>query len=126
MRFTSVLMLLATALLTACGDDDESGVCPAVWIPAVRMTVVNTLGVAVQDARVTFSLDGEEEEEATCTQQGQTEGSCLEWTTRNEVGRYDLHATSSDGLRSDSDEVTVTGGACGPTGTTDVQLVLPD
>jgi hypothetical protein len=126
-RFKTVLMVLSTALLGACGEDDDSVVCPAVWVPAVRMTVVDARGAAVQDARVTYRLDGGAEQDADCAQRPQPQStSCLEWETRNKVGTYVVRATSADGLRSDSEEVSVTGGECGPGETTDVQLVLPD
>ena len=117
-----VSVCLVAGVGSACGEEENPRVCPGVVYPSVEVDVVDARGADVCDARVTFTVDGGPEQEAQRT----TRGLCSRWSTAWErAGVHVVTATSADGLRSVTGQVTVTQGECNvrPESLT---LVLPD
>ncbi len=119
------LLLVISAVLPACARPDSF--CTLEARAAVQVTVVDTQGGILRDARVTFTVDGGPEEQALCNgSQLQTAPPCDRWVTGYErAGEYVITATSADGTRTARTQVTVSEDEC-HVKTETVRLTLPD
>ena len=112
-----VLVLLA---VSGCGSSECSGDAHA----SVIVRVVNAGGTTVEDAEVTYSVDGGQDQPAECWDK--TDNGCASWSAGIErVGRFLIRATSGDGTKSTTRSVDVGAreGQCG-VATQDVTLTI--
>ncbi|PTL75206.1 hypothetical protein [Vitiosangium sp. GDMCC 1.1324] len=122
MRLIRASLLLAVLpLLPAC----EPGDCSATPNGILMVTVVDTRGNPIRDARVTFTPEGESEQPAWCAESAGTGQNCERWTGGDGAGNYLVQATSADGTRTAQQSVSVKETSCGFT-SGNVQLTLPD
>jgi hypothetical protein len=125
MRLHRVALLLAvSAVLPACGQPDS--LCTLEARPSVGVTVVDTRGNLLRDARVTYTRDGGPVQQAQCFSPSNGAGGCERWWTEPEQpGLFVITATSVDGQRTVQQQVTVTEDECHVL-TETVQLTLPN
>lgn len=116
----AVLWMTACSL-SACASSAED--CTDVFIPAVLISVVNSQGAAVLDARVSYSVDGGPMNQAVCNDTLAT--GCETWLTPDQPGDYRVRATSKDGARSVEQRVLVEADGCHARGQS-LRLTLPD
>lgn len=115
------LLLTVLPLLPAC----EPRICSAMHNGAFMVTVVDTRGNPIRDARVTFTPEGDSEQPAWCAESFGTEQNCERWTGGDGAGNYLVRATSADGTRTAQQSVTVRETSCG-IDSEDAHLTLPD
>ncbi|MFY0569940.1 hypothetical protein ACN28E_39765 [Archangium lansingense] len=122
MRLIRAALLLAVLpLLPAC----EPMVCSAMRNGAFMVTVVDTQGNPVRDARVTFTPEGGSEQPAWCAESAGTGQSCERWTGGDGTGNYLVRATSADGTRTAQQSISVKETSCG-IDSENAHLTLPD
>jgi hypothetical protein len=123
--FRTVLLLAAATVLPACFSGSES-FCTFEARASVQVMVVDTQGNFQRNARVTFTRDAEDEQEATCLGTSQTPTGCGMWVADYErPGEFLITATSADGTRTVQQQVLVTEDECHVI-TELVKLTLPD
>jgi hypothetical protein len=124
------IVLPLCVILSACGlpdllDNDDIGFCSYNSLPSVVVTVVNPVGTIVDDARVTFRLNGGPEQVAECNPGKSTSGGCTEWVAEWErPGVFTLTATSLNGEHTDQQQISVSEDEC-HVNTEKVTLMLP-
>ncbi|WNG48267.1 hypothetical protein F0U60_32175 [Archangium minus] len=134
MRLIRASLLLAVLpLLPAC----EPGICAAsttngALLAAARsangvfmVTVVDTRGNPVRDARVTYTPEGGTEQPAWCAESFGSDQNCERWTGGDGEGTYLVRATSADGSRSAEQNVSVRMTSCSIE-SDGAHLTLPD
>jgi hypothetical protein len=127
MRVFTVLPLCV--ILSACGlpdllDNDAGRFCTLDSRPSVVVTVVNPVGTIVDDARVTFSLNGGPEQLAECAAAPHPSGGCTKWMAERETpGAFTLRATSVNGEHTQQ-QISVSADECHVI-TEEVTLMLP-
>jgi hypothetical protein len=85
--------------------------CDDMAMASVSITVVDGTGAAVRDAKVSFTLNGGQSQDAQCV--GGAAGDCRSWTAAYEqAGTFVVTATSADGSKTDRKEAVVTSGSC--------------
>lgn len=131
------LLLAVSAVLPACGAGSyaeethisQGTFCTLEARPAVLVTVVDAGGNVQRDARVTFTRDGNPEQQAMCNgNQLNPQPPCDRWVTTYEwPGEYVITATSADGSRTGLAQVKVgeTSDGCHVI-TETVRITLPD
>jgi hypothetical protein len=104
---TAVLVL--SVILAACSDEIGRGeFCTLEARASVGVTVVDPQGTAVEDARVTFSLDEGPEQQAECVGRGTSSGGCAHWAAGWEAsGDFLITATSADGKHTAQQRISV-------------------
>jgi hypothetical protein len=107
--FLCALIVAAPIVLPGCGTGGTQ--CTAIAASSVTVTVVNDVGAVQPDAKVTFSVDGGQEQAAECVQPAGT--GCQSWTAGVEqTGMFTLKAVSGDGLKHAQASATVTSDEC--------------
>ncbi|HYO69263.1 MAG TPA: hypothetical protein VEU33_24610 [Archangium sp.] len=123
MRIAPLLSL--SAVLSGCSLPTE-GFCTLEARASVQVNVVDPRGNPVRDARVTFTLNGSEVQQALCNGSELAQGNCDTWVTGYEQpGEYIITATSADGQRTARQSVSVGEDECHVQSQT-VMLTLPD
>jgi hypothetical protein len=110
MRLSPVTAVLVLSVnLAACsGEIEQEGFCTFDARASVVVSVVDPQSKAVEDARVTFSLDGGPDQQAECSAGGGTSGSCARWTAERErAGDFLIKVTSADGKHSAQQQISV-------------------
>jgi hypothetical protein len=125
--FPVTAVLVLSGILAACSDEIEQGeFCTLESRASVVVSVVDPQGKAVEDARVTFSLDGGPDQQAECGDRGGTSGGCARWLAEWErPGDFLITVTSADGKQSAHQQISVGEDRCHVI-TENVTVTLPN
>jgi hypothetical protein len=128
MRFLIVSALCV--MLPGCGlpgfdHDDGMDFCPGVSRPSVVVTVVDPAGNLVEDARVTFTVNGGPEQQTDCVEWSHPSSGCRGWAAGWETpGEFTVTVASADGQHTLKRQILVSDGECSVK-TETVTITLP-
>jgi hypothetical protein len=112
------IVLALCVVCSACGlpgfEDPDTSFCTLEARPSVVVTVVGPVGTIIEDAHVTFTVNGGPEQAAECHFPSSTPArGCTKWMAGWEAsGEFTLTATSADGQSSRQLQVSVSEDRC--------------
>jgi hypothetical protein len=127
------IVLALCVVCSACGlpdlpsfGDPNTTFCTLEARTSVLVTVVGPMGTIVDEAHVTFTVNGGPEQVAECLFSSNTPAKgCTRWMAGRETsGEFTLTATSADGQHTEQLQVSVSGDSCHVI-TKEVTITLP-